>query len=132
MVIKRRTTHKTPTAEEIERFAAGADTLPNTATKATTPRTAKARQPVADKEPKHARTESNIPTDKEQAAQQRGAHLPTLQPHAKRDFKAIRVPFNEFEFTQLEQIATKTGRSKLNCIRWALSKLAEQLKEDDA
>lgn len=126
MVIKRRTTHKTPTAEEIERFAAGADTLPNTAPKATTPRTAKARQPVADKKPKLT------PTDKEQAAQQRGAHLPTLQPHAKRDFKAIRVPFNEFEFTQLEQIATKTGRSKLNCIRWALSKLAEQLKEDDA
>ncbi|UIJ39554.1 hypothetical protein LWC08_15245 (plasmid) [Desulfobaculum bizertense] len=128
MVIKRRTTHKTPTAEEIERFAAGADTLTNTPAKATptTPRTAKAKQPVADKEPKLT------PTDKEQAAQQRGAHLPTLQPHAKRDFKAIRVPFNEFEFTQLEQIATKTGRSKLNCIRWALSKLAEQLKEDDA
>ena len=44
----------------------------------------------------------------------------TLDPSAKRDFKAITVPFNEYEFTKLEEIARKTGRTKLNLIRWAI------------
>lgn len=49
-----------------------------------------------------------------------------LDPNAKREYKAIRVPFNEYEFSKLEEIATKTGRSKLNVIRWAILKLAEE------
>ena len=49
-----------------------------------------------------------------------------LKPNASRDYKAIRVPFNRFEFNQLEELAVKTGRTKLNTIRWALLKLAEQ------
>lgn len=49
-------------------------------------------------------------------------------PKAKRDFKAIRVPFNEYEFEQLEALADKTGRSKLNVIRWAILKMAEEVQ----
>ena len=41
----------------------------------------------------------------------------SLPKDAKRDYKAIRVPFNEFEFTQLESLCQKTQRSKLNIDR---------------
>lgn len=44
-------------------------------------------------------------------------------PHAKRDFKAITVPFNEYEFNKLEELARRTGRTKLNLIRWAILKM---------
>lgn len=54
---------------------------------------------------------------------------PALEPKAKRDYKAIRVPFNEYEFEQLEILATKTGRSKLNAIRWAILKMAEDVQK---
>ena len=46
--------------------------------------------------------------------------LNQLDPTAKRDYKAIRVPFNEYEYLKLERIAQKTGRTKLNLIRWAV------------
>lgn len=49
-----------------------------------------------------------------------------LDPNAKRDFKQIRVVFNEYEFRELEQLAQKTGRSRLNTIRWAIHQLAQQ------
>jgi hypothetical protein len=49
----------------------------------------------------------------------------TLDPEANRDYKAIRVPFNEYEYNILEAAARKTGRTKLNYIRWAILKLAE-------
>ena len=64
-----------------------------------------------------------------------GSHLPTqpstnsLDPNAKREFKAIRVPFNGFEYSKLEEVAKKTGRSKLNVMRWAILKLAEEIEE---
>lgn len=51
------------------------------------------------------------------------------EPKAKRDYKAIRVPFNEYEFEQLEVLANKTGRSKLNAIRWAILKMAEDVQK---
>ncbi len=54
---------------------------------------------------------------------------PALDPNAKREFKAIRVPFNEFEYSKLEEVANKTGRTKLNVIRWAILKLAEDVQE---
>jgi len=54
---------------------------------------------------------------------------PALDPNAKREFKAIRVPFNEFEYSKLEALANKTGRTKLNVIRWAILKLAEEVEE---
>ncbi|AKH70894.1 hypothetical protein IMCC21906_03257 (plasmid) [Spongiibacter sp. IMCC21906] len=49
-----------------------------------------------------------------------------MNPRAIRDYKAIRVPFNEYEYTMLEKLATKTGRSKLNAIRYAITKLANE------
>lgn len=51
---------------------------------------------------------------------------PPLDPDAKRDFKAIRVPFNEYEYRQLEVLARATGRTKLNAIRWAILQMAEK------
>lgn len=48
-----------------------------------------------------------------------------LDPHAKHDFKGIRVPFNEYEYSKLVELSAKTGRAKLNVIRWAILKLAE-------
>lgn len=55
----------------------------------------------------------------------------TALPNAKRDYKAIRVPFNEFEYSKLEEVANKTGRAKLNVIRWAILKLAEEIEESE-
>jgi hypothetical protein len=49
-----------------------------------------------------------------------------LNPNAKREYKAIRVPFNEYEYSKLEELAAKTGRSKLNALRWAVLKLVEE------
>lgn len=55
---------------------------------------------------------------------------PALDPNANRDYKAIRVPFNEFEFSKLEELASLTGRTKLNLIRWAMLKLAEEVQKE--
>ena len=50
---------------------------------------------------------------------------PVVDPHAARNYKAIRVPFNAYEYGRLEALARSTGRTKLNAIRWAILKLAE-------
>ena len=50
---------------------------------------------------------------------------PRNDPHAARNYKAIRVPFNAYEYARLEALARRTGRTKLNAIRWAILKLAE-------
>ena len=50
---------------------------------------------------------------------------PAADPHAARNYKAIRVPFNAYEYGRLEALARSTGRTKLNAIRWAILKLAE-------
>jgi len=55
---------------------------------------------------------------------------PVLDPNAKRDYKAIRVPFNEYEFAQLEELAKRTGRTKLNAIRWAILRMNEEEKAE--
>lgn len=52
----------------------------------------------------------------------------TCNPNAPRKFKAISVPFNEYEYRKLEEIAQKTGRTKLNAIRWAIMQLYQQLE----
>ena len=44
-----------------------------------------------------------------------------------RNFKAIRVPFNEAEFNALTDLAEMTGRSKLDAIRFVI---AEQVKRE--
>ena len=59
------------------------------------------------------------------------AEAPGVDPHAARNYKAIRVPFNAYEYSRLEALARRTGRSKLNAIRWAILKLAEAEKVPD-
>ena len=53
-----------------------------------------------------------------------------LDSDASRDFKAIRLPFNEYEYRQLEEASRRTGRSKLNFIRYAMLRLAAELSEN--
>ncbi|WP_061800030.1 hypothetical protein [Serratia ficaria] len=43
-----------------------------------------------------------------------------IDSEAPRDYKAIRVPFNQYEYELLEKLCKKTNRSKLNMIRHAL------------
>ncbi|WGL94071.1 hypothetical protein [Arsenophonus nasoniae] len=43
-----------------------------------------------------------------------------MNSEAPRDYKAIRVPFNQYEYELLENLCKKTKRSKLNMIRYAL------------
>ena len=52
-----------------------------------------------------------------------------LDSDASRDFKAIRLPFNEYEYRQLEEASRRTGRSKLNFIRYAMLKMAAEINE---
>lgn len=90
---------------------------------------------VRRREPRQA-TSKRQPTDEQiedfaAQAEENGPSAPAptaqavLDPHAARDFKAIRVPFNEYEYSTLEKVANQTGRTKLNAIRWAILKLAE-------
>ena len=53
-----------------------------------------------------------------------------LDPDAIRDFKAMRVPFNEYEYEQLVKGAKLSGRSRLNFMRYAMLKLAKELQEE--
>ena len=53
-----------------------------------------------------------------------------LDSEASRDFKAIRLPFNEYEYRQLEEASRRTGRSKLNFIRYAMLKMAAEINEN--
>lgn len=48
-----------------------------------------------------------------------------LDAAAKREFKKINVPFNEFEYRELERLAKKLNRSKLNLIRFAILELGK-------
>ena len=61
------------------------------------------------------------------AAAADGAPTRNLEPSAPRTHKKINVPFNEYEFQQLEEAAVRAGRSKLNFLRWAM---LEQAKRD--
>lgn len=55
---------------------------------------------------------------------------PALNQNAIRDYKAIRVPFNEYEHQQLEIASQLSGRTKLNFIRYAMLKLAKEIQEE--
>lgn len=48
---------------------------------------------------------------------------------AIRDFKAIRVPFNQYEYEQLVKASKLSGRTKLNFMRYAMLKLAKEMQE---
>lgn len=54
---------------------------------------------------------------------------PSLDPNAKRNYKAITLSLNKYEYLLLEDIAKKTGRSKLNLIRWGILRLSEETKK---
>lgn len=58
------------------------------------------------------------------------AQAPVSNPNAIRDYKAIRVPFNEYEYQQLEKASQLSGRTKLNFMRYAMLKLAKELQEE--
>lgn len=55
---------------------------------------------------------------------------PELNQNAIRDYKAMRVPFNEYEFKQLELACKLSGRSKLNFMRYAMLKFAKELQNE--
>lgn len=50
--------------------------------------------------------------------------------NAIRDYKAMRVPFNQYEFEQLTLASKLSGRSKLNFMRYAMLKLAKEMQEN--
>ncbi len=50
---------------------------------------------------------------------------------AIRDYKAIRIPFNQYEYEQLEAASKLSGRSKLNFMRYAMLKLAKEVQEQE-
>ena len=51
-----------------------------------------------------------------------------LDPTASRNFKALKVGFNEYEYQMLEAASRKSGCSKLNFIRHAMLKMAEEME----
>ncbi len=55
---------------------------------------------------------------------------PELDQNANRDYKAMRVPFNQYEYEQLELGARLSGRTKLNFMRYAMLKLSKELQEE--
>ena len=54
----------------------------------------------------------------------------TLDPSAPRNFKALKLGLNEYEYQMLEAASRKTGRSKLNFIRHAVLTMAEKVASD--
>lgn len=52
-----------------------------------------------------------------------------LSPNDIRDFKAIRLPFNEYEYTMLSEGARLTGRTKLNFLRYAMLEMVKDLQK---
>lgn len=55
---------------------------------------------------------------------------PELDQNANRDYKAMRVPFNQYEYEQLELGAKLSGRTKLNFMRYAMLQLSKELQEE--
>ena len=56
---------------------------------------------------------------------------PGPDPSAIRNYKAMRVPFNQYEFEQLEVGSKLSGRSKLNFMRYAMLKFAKEIQEGE-
>jgi hypothetical protein len=54
---------------------------------------------------------------------------PELDQDANRDYKAMRVPFNQYEYEQLVAGSKLSGRTKLNFMRYAMLKLAKEMQE---
>jgi hypothetical protein len=58
------------------------------------------------------------------------AKTPDPDQNAIRDFKAMRVPFNQYEYEQLEAASKLSGRSKLNFMRHAMLKFAKEILDE--
>ena len=76
---------KTPTPEQVEAFAAGAE------------------------------SETETPV------------IQSVDPTAPRNFKALKLGLNEYEYKILEEASRKAGRSKLNFIRHAMLSMAKEM-----
>ncbi|MFA5922329.1 MAG: hypothetical protein WC856_13720 [Methylococcaceae bacterium] len=50
-----------------------------------------------------------------------------LNRNARRDYKAMQVPFNQWEFERLEEACKIAGRTKLGFVRYSMLKLAEEI-----
>lgn len=74
---------KSPTPDQVEAFAAGAESAP----------------PVVQ----------------------------AIDPTAPRNFKALKLGLNEYEYQILEEASRKAGRSKLNFIRHAMLTMAKEM-----
>lgn len=91
MVKIREPHHKrTPSQQEIEEFAAGADAVEDKASQKVDP----------------------------------------MDPHAKRDFKSVRIMINRYENDCLSRLSRAHGRSQMGVIRWAIVHLANELDKD--
>jgi hypothetical protein len=55
---------------------------------------------------------------------------PELDQDANRDYKAIRFPFNQYEYERLEIASKLSGRTKLNFMRYAMLKLAKEIQDE--
>jgi len=53
-----------------------------------------------------------------------------LNPKAPHNYKSIAIPFNEYEFHQLELVCEKTGRSKNSLIRFLILQYAQKVQEE--
>ena len=50
--------------------------------------------------------------------------------NAIRNYRAMRVPFNQYEYEQLDAASKLSGRSKLNVMRYAMLKFAKEIQEN--
>lgn len=80
--------------------------------------------------PKRREPGALAPTNEQVEAFAAGAELAPAKPDpaAPHDFKALRVGLNEYEYQILEEASRRAGRSKLNFIRYAVLKMAEELE----
>ena len=65
----------------------------------------------------------------EGGAQIEKPEAPEPDQNAIRDYKAMRVPFNQYEYEQLSAASKLSGRTKLNFMRYAMLKLAKEMQE---
>jgi hypothetical protein len=54
-----------------------------------------------------------------------------LSPKARRNYKSIAIPFNQYEFQKLEFACEKTGRSKNSLIRFLIIQCANKIEEKE-
>ncbi len=68
----------------------------------------------------------------EGGSQNKQQQAPEPDQDAIRDYKAMRVPFNQHEYEQLALGAKLSGRTKLNFLRYAMLTLSKELQKKEA